>query len=114
MVAMGWPVALITIWILVVTVQIVACFRHRPAAKTSHKTSSSKLMRFKPPLYIEVFQCAYYYSALARRRMLIWDYRDNNGVLHSGVSASHEQAVQAARKFGYSPANGDRNHPEIN
>ena len=30
-----------------------------------------------------------------------WDYRDQDGELHSGVSKSLEQACTAASKFGY-------------
>ena len=113
MVAMEWPVALITILFLAVFVKTIAHSLFVTTPETSDKTQSSKLSRFETPNYIEVFQCAYYYSALAGRRMLIWDYRDQHGILHSGVASSHEQAVQAAMKFGYSPSNGDRDHPEI-
>ncbi len=70
----------------------------------------AEFLRFHPPSQDDVFQCSSYYSALARKRMLIWDYRDKRGNLHSGVAPTLEQATEAASEFGYSPANGNHNN----
>lgn len=47
------------------------------------------------------FQCEEFYSDILKRTLFQWDYRDENGKLHSGVAKSLDAAGAAAAKFGY-------------
>jgi hypothetical protein len=76
-----------------------------PSETSNGYEHPGKFLRFQPPARTDVFQCSSYYSALAKKRMLIWDYRDKRGELHSGVAPSLEQATTAAQEFGYHPNN---------
>jgi hypothetical protein len=37
-----------------------------------------------------------FYSAIKRRNLVQWDYRDTSGKLHSGIAKSLEAAIVAA------------------
>jgi hypothetical protein len=74
-------------------------------------TSTQRAFTIKPPEQDDVFQCGPYKSVLARRWVMIWDYKDKAGRLHSGIAESYEQAVQAAKTFSYQP--GKRNGKSI-
>ena len=54
-------------------------------------------------IYSNTFEYEYYYSLVAKRRRIIWDYKDKKGILHSGVVDSPGEAVEKAKKFGYQP-----------
>lgn len=47
------------------------------------------------------FRTEEYYSKMFRAWMVQWDYRDDDGELHSGVAESMELARRAAGKHGY-------------
>ena len=47
------------------------------------------------------FQCEEFYSDVLKGTRFQWDYRDENGELHSGIVKSYDAAVAAAAKFGY-------------
>lgn len=66
-------------------------------------TPAQRPFAIKPPEQDDVFQCGPYRSVLARRWVMIWDYRDKAGRLHSGIAESYEQAVEVAKRFGYQP-----------
>jgi len=65
--------------------------------------STRRPFAIEPPEQDDVFQCGPYRSVLARKWVMIWDYRDKAGRLHSGIAESYEQAVEAAKRFGYQP-----------
>ncbi len=50
------------------------------------------------------FQCERFYSCFSRSWLVQWDYRDQAGKLHSGVSRSIEAAKKAAAKHGFKEA----------
>ncbi|MHC4642693.1 MAG: hypothetical protein ACYS32_13690, partial [Planctomycetota bacterium] len=54
-------------------------------------------------IYSNTFEYEYYYSLVAKRRRIIWDYKDKKGILHSGVVDSPGEALEKAKKFGYQP-----------
>ena len=54
-------------------------------------------------IYSNTFEYEYYYSLVAKRRRIIWDYKDKKGILHSGVVDTPGEAVEKAKKFGYQP-----------
>jgi hypothetical protein len=45
-------------------------------------TPTQRPFAIKPPEHDDVFQCGPYRSVLARRWVMIWDYRDKAGRLH--------------------------------
>ena len=45
------------------------------------------------------FAFVVYYSVALRGERVQWDYRDTNGMLHSGVAGTIEQAMQVAERF---------------
>lgn len=48
------------------------------------------------------FKYEKYYSVIITRKPYIqWDYRDENGKLHSGIATSIEAAKIAAERYGY-------------
>jgi len=55
----------------------------------------------KPPEETDTFQYKHYDSFLAKRKRIIWDYKDKKGILHSGVVESLDEALEKAKKFGY-------------
>lgn len=112
---MGWLAALIAIMpVTIAIVSWVLAWLSGPSGTTAEKPDDQQrtagYLRFQPPVTDDVFQCSAYYSALAKKRMLIWDYRDKRGALHSGVAPSLEQATHAAEEFGYHPNNGNNNN----
>ena len=54
-------------------------------------------------IYSNTFEYEYYYSLVAKRRRIIWDYKDKKGILHSGVVDSLGEALEKAKRFGYQP-----------
>ena len=48
------------------------------------------------------FRCEEFNTWITGKRMVQWDYRDNAGVLHTGIAPSLEKAVEEAQKFGFS------------
>ena len=54
-------------------------------------------------IYSNTFEYEYYYSLVAKRRRIIWDYKDKKGILHSGVVDTPGEAVEKAKRFGYQP-----------
>ena len=55
----------------------------------------------EPPYETDTLQYEPYYSLLAKRQRIIWDYMDKKGILHSGVVDSLDEAFEKGRKFGY-------------
>lgn len=113
--AMEWLVALIAITAAIGAVVLWISSRpdkapDRPVETPANDEHPTGFLRFQPPTRDDVFQCSSYYSALAKKRMLIWDYRDKRGTLHSGVAPTLEEATAAASEFGYSAANGNHNN----
>lgn len=47
------------------------------------------------------FRTEEYYSRISKRRYIQWDYRDSDGVLHSGVARDITAARKVASKYGY-------------
>jgi hypothetical protein len=58
-------------------------------------------MKPPPPEETDTFQFEPYYSLVAKRQVIIWDYMDKKGILHSGVVKSLDKALEKAKKFGY-------------
>ena len=48
------------------------------------------------------FRCEEFNTWVTGKKMVQWDYRDDNGVLHSGIAQSMEEAMNKASKFGFS------------
>jgi len=48
------------------------------------------------------FRCEEFISSVTNKKFVQWDYRDNAGVLHTGIAPSLEKAVEEAQKFGFS------------
>ena len=67
----------------------------------------------KPPEEKDTFQYEPFYSLVAKRRMIIWDYNDKKGILHSGIVDSLDDALEKAEKFGYKSHESAINHPVI-
>jgi hypothetical protein len=69
------------------------------------KKGNQRIERFvknmKPPEETDTFQYEPFYSLVAKRQRIIWDYRDKKGILHSGVVDSLGEAFEKGRKFGY-------------
>ncbi|MHC4112060.1 MAG: hypothetical protein ACYSUY_13380 [Planctomycetota bacterium] len=65
----------------------------------------------KTPEERNTFQYEPYYSFLAKRQRIIWDYKDKKGILHSGVVDSPGEALEKAKKFGYQSNETDIIHP---
>ncbi len=65
----------------------------------------------KTPEERNTFQYEPYYSFLAKRRRIIWDYKDKKGILHSGVVDYLGEALEKAEKFGYQSNETDIIHP---
>jgi hypothetical protein len=63
------------------------------------------IKNMEPPVETDTFQYELYYSLVAKRQRIIWDYMDKKGILHSGLVDSLGEAFEKARKFGY-------NHPD--
>ena len=49
----------------------------------------------------DTFACEEFFSGPMRVRRIQWDYRDEEGELHSGIAKTVEEAKEKARKFGY-------------
>ena len=52
-------------------------------------------------IYNDTFEYESYYSLVAKRLMIIWDYKDKKGILHSGVTKSLGEAIEKAKTYGY-------------
>lgn len=48
------------------------------------------------------FKYEEFYSSVLKKHKIAWDYRDTNGVLHSGVANTVEEAKLKASQYGYS------------
>ncbi|MHC4641365.1 MAG: transglutaminase domain-containing protein [Planctomycetota bacterium] len=44
------------------------------------------------------------YCPIARRERIVWGYKDRNGVMHSGIEDSLQDAINKAKEFGYHPS----------
>lgn len=67
----------------------------------------------EPPYETDTFQHEPFYSLVAKRRRIIWDYRDKKGILHSGVVDSLGEALEKAKNFGYQSNDTAIIHPEM-
>lgn len=47
------------------------------------------------------FQYEEFHTTLNNLTKYQWDYRDINGILHSGISPSIQDAINNAKSFGY-------------
>lgn len=47
------------------------------------------------------FRTETFISKVTGEELIQWDYRDANGVLHSGVAKSLDEAMQKASKHGF-------------
>jgi hypothetical protein len=56
-----------------------------------------------PPEEADTFQHEPYYSLLAKRQRIVWDYMDKRGILHSGIVDSIDEALEKAKRFGFQP-----------
>lgn len=47
------------------------------------------------------FQIEKFYSSALKGYRYAWDYRDKEGILHSGCAKTAKAAVEKAREYGY-------------
>jgi len=74
----------------------------KPQHDSVEKSDTHFIKNMKPPEERDTFQHEPYYSFLAKRPRIIWDYKDKKGILHSGVVDSLDEALEKAKRFGYS------------
>ncbi len=65
------------------------------------KSNTHFIINMKTPEETDTFQYKSYYSFVAKRQRIVWDYRDKKGILHSGLVDSLDKALEKAKRFGY-------------